>query len=172
MTDDFALTPLSPKDLRFTEFKELIERGHLWACHELWRDKIDAPFPIGWSAPDGKQLKEYLKRNPSQTSRQFAQTLIRYFRSESHTPGEAAFRFLPHLDKYRVEVLDRFARSFDAKTESHADRTDRAIDAAFARARQNRLGPQNNGNQTRQGIERIGNQPVARGPRLISHSGD
>src|SRR5208337_3383968 len=124
---ELVLTAPSPQDNRFAMYRDLIERGHRWACKTVWNIEV---FEIGWDMRDAAQLRRHLDSNPDETLAKFAQALLNYFSSQDHSSGERPFRFLPRLDCYRVKPQNAFRRDQDAKIETaQSQRQRRNLDA-------------------------------------------
>src|SRR5438105_2574918 len=103
----FALTSPEPRDIRFAAYRDLIERGHRWACVNVWCCPV---FEVGWDMRDAAQLRRHLDSNPQEIPSNFGQALHNYFRSLDHPSGERPFRFLPRIDCYRVKPQNTFRR--------------------------------------------------------------
>lgn len=91
---------VSVRDPRHQRFKDLIFRM-------FWEDRGTT---CPWDDREGKQLKDLLVTYPHVDEREFAQWLENYMFSEDRTPGQRPYRFLPRMDRYTIEPLDRFGR--------------------------------------------------------------
>src|SRR5208337_1688512 len=139
---ELVLTAPSPQDNRFAMYRDLIERGHRWACKTVWNIEV---FEIGWDMRDAAQLRRHLDSNPDETLAKFAQALLNYFSSRDHSSGERPFRFLPRIDCYRVKPQNVFRRDQDAEIETAQSQRPRRNNDAFARARRDRQLPERHG---------------------------
>ena len=146
---------------RFAQCHKLIMDFYRW----LWREECP------WDASEATNLSKLLKANPSLDAAKLRRWLYNYALSKDYPPGERPRRFLPRIHNYSVTNLNVYSRDAN-DTESYADRNERASATAFDRARSLRRGPEPDVHTLGQGIERIRNQPVARRPLHLPHSGD
>lgn len=123
--DDFALTPLPPKDERFSIFKQRIFDFYRWRWH---RDAT-------WGPAEANQLARVLRENPTLDVTTFCIWLRNYGFSQDISPGERPCKFLPHIYDYSVTSLDRFRRSQNVSEKGNskhgfAERATREIELA------------------------------------------
>lgn len=86
-------------DPRYQEFIEVINAGYKkrgWA--------------FGFSAADGKQMKELLKVRPGWTAKEFRRAMANYFGSDKIPPGGLPRSYLLKLPKYEGGKLDQFGK--------------------------------------------------------------
>lgn len=150
--DDLVLSAPDPKDTRFSLFRQRIEAFFRWRWNQ------DTP----WGPAEANQLARLLRECPTLDIGTFSTWLRNYGFSQDITPGQRPCKFLSHIHDYSVTPLDRFRRSQDAIPTTSAECNERAVDAAFERARASRCGPPANGNPARQSIDGARHQPVAR----------
>jgi hypothetical protein len=86
-------------DTRYSEFIEAINQGYK-----------TRHWDFGFSAADGKQLKELLKVRPNWTVRDFRVALKNYFLSEGSVPGSLPRNYLARLPNFSHGPLDRFQK--------------------------------------------------------------
>src|SRR5256885_16470890 len=101
---EFFLTAPEPQETRFTPFRDLIERAY------AWRWQKECP----WNGSEANQLSNLLKTCPKLDGTEFAHWLKNYMMSQDYPPGERPCRFLPRIQNYSIEPLDRFSRSQNA----------------------------------------------------------
>jgi len=102
--DALVLSPPPDRDLRHRSFRSVLCAFYTWKWH----------YACPWGAEDGAQLKRFLDLNPTLEEATFKRWLLNYSNSHNITPGERPFRFLPRMDTYSVEPIDKFRTSFNA----------------------------------------------------------
>ena len=163
MPEEFSLTPPEVRTT-FSEFRLWIERAYWFYC------RCQCP----WDASEAVQLKRFLAANPALSVQDFKHWLNNYMLSEDHAPGERPRSFIPRLNNYSVEPLDRFGRSIYARIPTAKDQN-RAINCAnFREARCDRqLAPEDaRPLSPKRTADDVGNRGLAQRPRPLLPGGD
>lgn len=98
-------------DPRHTPFKKLTIR-----CYQYLNDVKDTP----WGPRDAGQLAAVLKRYPALIESEFYCWLKNYTRSKGINRADPPYVFLPRIEKYRNEPLDKFGHPLEEKPEERA----------------------------------------------------